>query len=528
MKHLSQLLVVLWCFVLFSKISAQTSPDYCFFNEFYDTEAANIFNRDIQNTTQARTDELLTIPVVIHIMHLPEDATIGSGSNISDAQITAGLAHLNEAFRNIGDYAGGPFFSDTGVLSVDTNIEFCLADTEPEGSFSTGINRIPTDYSNLAPNQSVPIYGNEDGAMKAESFWDSNQYLNIWLVNNICNSTNPELVGCGTSGYALFPNNHGNTLDGVVMRADMWGTSTNNSKVQVHEIGHYLGLYHTFQSGCSGSDCSNSGDRVCDTPPDNSTNSLNAGEMMNSCDNDAILSNSPYTDDKADLHENYMDYGNRSLWNTFTLGQKTRMRATLETTRNSLFAESVCSSIVEEALPLDLISFKGKIENKSVKLEWKTENELDIEGFAIEFSEDSRAFSEIGFIASKKSETRESYIFTASKRSSSNAYYRLKIVESDGYVQYSEVILLQTKKESDWLIFPNPVHGDFLNVQTLQPISSCDYIIFDSQGKKILDSRFEANAAVQTFIIPMQGLESGIYFLEILTEEGRSFLRFMR
>ena len=528
MKHLSQLLVVLWCFVLFSKISAQTSPDYCFFNEFHNTEAVDAFNRDIQNTTQARTDELLTIPVVIHIMHLPEDTTVGSNSNISDAQITAGLAHLNDAFRNIGDYAGGPFYSDTGVLSVDTNIEFCLADTAPSGSFSTGINRISSTYSDLAPNQAVPIYGNEDGAIKAESFWNSNQYLNIWLVNNICNSTDPELVGCGTSGYALFPNNHGNTLDGVVMRADLWGTSSDNSKVQVHEVGHYLGLYHTFQSGCNETDCTTSGDRVCDTPPDSSTGSLNAGEMMNSCSNDAMATNSPYTEDKADLHENYMDYGNRSLWNTFTLGQKIRMRSTLESTRNSLFTESVCSSIPEDALPLDLISFRGRIENKTVVLEWETENERDMEGFTVEFSEDSRLFNEAGFITAENSGTYETYVFTDEKKSFPKTYYRLKMTETDGSITYSTIILLEEKDNSEWQVFPNPVSGNTLNLQTLYPISNCDYAIFDGQGQKVLEGHFETNMQVQTFIIPMQNIVQGIYFVEIIAEGKRSFLRFVR
>ena len=528
MKHLSQLLVVFWCFVLFPNTSAQTSPDYCFFNEFYNTEAADNFNRSILNTTQARTDELLTIPVVIHVMHLPEDATIGSNSNISESQIAAGLAHLNDAFRNLGDYAGGPFYSDTGVLSVDTNIEFCLADTDPNGDFSTGINRISSAYSDLAPNQSAPIYGNEDGAMKAESFWNSNQYLNIWLVNNICSSTDPELVSCGTSGYALFPNNHGNTLDGVVMRADLWGTSTDNSKVQVHEVGHYLGLYHTFQGGCSETDCMSSGDRVCDTPPDNSTSSLNAGEMMNSCDNDATISNSPYTDNKADLHENYMDYGNRSLWNTFTLGQKSRMRSTLETTRNSLFVENVCSVIAADALPLDLIYFKGKIENKAVVLEWETENERDIEGFVVEYSENNRTFSETDFILAQNSETRNFYIFRDDKKTFQKTYYRLKIMETDGSFQYSEVISLTNEENLECLIFPNPVIGNTLNVQTPYPISTCDYVIFNSQGKKVLDGHFEANTMVQTFLIPMQNIVSGVYFVEIIVGNKRSFLRFVR
>jgi len=528
MKHLSLLLVVLWCFVLFSKTSAQTSPDYCLFNNFYNTEEADSFNRLIRNTTEARTDELLTIPIVIHVMHLPEDATVGSNSNISDAQIFAGLEHLNDAFRNLGDYAGGPFFSDTGVLSVDTNIEFCLANLDPDNNPSTGINRVSSSYSNIAPNQTVPVYGNEDAAMKAESFWNSNQYLNIWLMNNICGSTNPELVGCGTSGYALFPNNHGNALDGVVMRADMWGTSTDNSKVQVHEIGHYLGLYHTFQNGCSETDCMTSGDRVCDTPPDNSAGSLEPGEMMNTCSNDALVINSPYTDDKADLHENYMDYGNQSLWNTFTIGQKTRMRNSLETTRNSLFAESVCSTFEADILPLNLISFKAKIENKTILFEWETENEQDLNGFSIESSNNNQVFTELAYINAKNSDILNTYTFTKEKVEFSKKYYRLKMLDIDGSIKYSEVISLTNVENSEWLIFPNPITGNTLYLQTLYPVSSCDYAIFNGQGKKVLEGRFEANAQVQTFAIPLQNITSGVYFIEIIVENKPTFLRFMK
>ena len=65
-----------------------------------------------------------------------------------------------------------------------------------------------------------------------------------------------------------------------------------------HEIGHYLGLDHTFANGCANADCMLDGDRVCDTPPDNSPSFAPCG--INSCNTD-----SP---DLPDDTENYMDY----------------------------------------------------------------------------------------------------------------------------------------------------------------------------------------------------------------------------
>lgn len=528
MKYLSQLLVVVWCFVLFQNLSAQTSPDNCLFNAFNDTEAAEVFNNSLRNTTQARTDELLTIPVVIHVMHLVEDTDIGTHSNISAAQIETGLAHLNDAFRNVGAYAGGPYFSDTGILSEDMNIEFCLASIDPEGNTTNGINRIASQYADLAPNQPVSGYGNEDGAIKAQSFWDSHHYLNIWLVNSICSSTDPAPVGCGTSGYALFPYNHGNALDGVVMRSDLWGTSVDNSKVQIHEIGHYLGLYHTFQSGCSEADCMTSGDRVCDTPPDNSTMNLSAGQTVNSCSNDADSANSPYDEDKSDLHENYMDYGNRNLWNTFTPGQKSRMRATLETTRNSLFSQVVCNVAPQSALPLELLSFTGGSEEGIVKLNWTTEYEENMKGFHVQYSESGDAFTTVDFVSANNQEGEQYYSFEEDIRSFTTIYYRLEMLDLSGEISYSEVISIARKKETEWLIFPNPIQGEVLYLQTLEPISGGTYTIFDGRGNKILGGRFEANTARQTFAIYLRNKSKGVYFLEIIEGEKRSFLRFVR
>ena len=83
-------------------------------------------------------------------------------------------------------------------------------------------------------------------------------------------------------GYATMPPGGGAT-DGIVVGGF--------GKVLAHEMGHYLGLYHTFEGGCYNADCLTSGDRVCDTPPDNSVRaSFSCTLPENSCFTDTLSS----------------------------------------------------------------------------------------------------------------------------------------------------------------------------------------------------------------------------------------------
>ncbi|MEM6801447.1 MAG: M43 family zinc metalloprotease, partial [Bacteroidota bacterium] len=303
------------------------------------------------NLCGEENEEIYTIPVVVHIVHLPEDSIQGIGSNLSDATIQAGIDHLNDAFRNQGSYAGGPYHSnvvDFGIQSADVKIEFVLARRDPQGNSTTGINRISSDYSNLAYAEDGPNgFSSQDAYIKSLSFWDSRDYANVWLVNEICRF--PDSL-CGVAGYAYLAGAHGASYDGIVNEARYWGSSVHASKVHIHEFGHYLNLYHTFndpdgggqKTACENSNCLTDGDYVCDTPPDNSSSAIscNSSATSNSCTTDAddTSPNNPFTSDVNDLYENYMDYGYQSCQNTFTPGQKDRMRLALTGIRSSLLS----------------------------------------------------------------------------------------------------------------------------------------------------------------------------------------------
>lgn len=277
---------------------------------------------------------IYTVPVVVHIIHN------GGTENISDAIVKQGIKDLNDAFRKVS-----PF---NGFESVDVGIEFCLAQKDPFGNPTTGIVRVGSSLTQV--NLDI-----DDQNLKNLSRWDTYKYLNIWLVKEICSGTN-----CGVAGYAYFASAHGRSFDGIVNEARYFGSSQNNSKVHIHEVGHYLNLYHTFNGGCTNNNCLNDGDRVCDTPPDNSTSAVYCSSTSNSCTSDAndLSSNNPFRPvsygglgDRNDMNNNYMDYNYQSCQNAFTQGQKDRMIAALIEIRQSLLNNGACNSPITNTSP---------------------------------------------------------------------------------------------------------------------------------------------------------------------------------
>src|SRR4030095_3982954 len=173
--------------------------------------------------------DLLEVPVVIHVIHTGED--IGTTYNPSDNDLTALIADLNAIFA--ATYNSGSINTDQ---SVAIPIRFKLARRTPDCQSSNGINRVNGstvpgyhDYGVNWPGNPNPSDAASDADVKALSSWSNTAYLNIWLVTQIQ----------GAGGYAYLPVGPPG-LDGVVM------TSPGSVGILAHEVGHFLGLQHTF------------------------------------------------------------------------------------------------------------------------------------------------------------------------------------------------------------------------------------------------------------------------------------------
>jgi hypothetical protein len=127
-------------------------------------------------------------------------------------------------------------------------------------------------------------------------------------------------------GWATFPWDYDSRpeMDGVVIGRDTLpgGGSApfNEGATLTHEVGHWMGLFHTFQGGCFGD-----GDMVSDTPAQRSpTNGCPINQ--NSCSNDS----------RPDAVNNFMDYSDDACMTEFSQGQVVRMTSSFDTYRKSL------------------------------------------------------------------------------------------------------------------------------------------------------------------------------------------------
>lgn len=194
------------------------------------------------------SDQVYIIPVVFHVIHANGD------ENISDAQIKDQIDILNRDYRKLNsDLSNVAKNTPFDTLAADIKIEFRLAQIDPNGKCTNGIDRI---YSQLTFN---------GGNQSKLNQWPREKYLNVWTVKTIGAS--------GVAGFAFFPSDVTTYLapyDGILILSNYIGSiGTSNpytSRALTHEIGHYLSLYHPWGGTNSPEvDCSGD-DQVTDTP----------------------------------------------------------------------------------------------------------------------------------------------------------------------------------------------------------------------------------------------------------------------
>ncbi|HAP02409.1 MAG TPA: hypothetical protein DCQ93_10880 [Bacteroidetes bacterium] len=301
------------------ELMKKNNPEYA---QMFEQSEIYLQNYIATHPNLGKERTVITIPVVVHLLFNP----LVPRTVLSDWQITSQIDVLNEDYRRFNaDKIKTPAVFQS--VAADVEIEFALANRDPNGNWTNGIRRVQT--SNLVfADFTSPKYT----SMGGDNAWSRDNYLNLW----VCELDSPLL------GYSTFPSASMDETDGVVIHCKAFGRIDCNSKkyylgrTGTHEIGHWLNLIHVWGD----EDCCNADDG-CDDTPLQAKPTYKCQEFpftsLSSCNNQPCNT-------VGDMFMNYMDYTVDSCMNIFSNDQRTQMLAAFNSFRSSILSSQALIS----------------------------------------------------------------------------------------------------------------------------------------------------------------------------------------
>ena len=231
------------------------------------------------------------IPVNFHVIYS------GSEGNVPDSQLDAQITVLNNNYAG-KDYNGSPVpgARNTGYTFTKNSV------TRTNSS----------KWFRMTPGSSA------ERQAKSALVANPTSTLNLYTCK-----PGQSLLGWATFPWSLTGSpsmdgvviHYGSVPGGYLSPYNLGGTAS-------HEVGHWVGLYHTFQGGCnSDATCGSAGDFVCDTPAEGTATS-GCPSGKDTCSGAGL-----------DPIHNYMDYSTDICYNNFTTGQDARADWAMSTYR---------------------------------------------------------------------------------------------------------------------------------------------------------------------------------------------------
>ena len=295
---------------------------------------ANVFAPETTQGQNQRTQTVITIPVVFHIV-----ASAARQAQVTDADVLWQLNALNQDYSGANaDSTNGTGFYPVRAYNGYCQIRYCLAQRNALDLPSNGIDRVVSTLTTAqnCGNTNLIKHASSGGA----DAWDPTRFFNVWVGEfNTC-----------LLGIATFPGTGPANEQGVDI--DFEGFSNNPAYVHplfalgrtlAHEAGHYWGLYHIWgdDAGCTNSDfrqlpgtCTLPASLAGTTIDQTVGDTPNQGSETTNCPSgvrtDACTGSAPGIN-----YQNYMDYTQDACYSMFTQKQVDRMQWVLDNCRAS-------------------------------------------------------------------------------------------------------------------------------------------------------------------------------------------------
>ncbi|WP_242926815.1 T9SS type A sorting domain-containing protein [Pontibacter vulgaris] len=188
---------------------------------------------------------------------------------------------------------------------------------------------------------------------------------------------------------------------------------------------------------------------------------------------------------------------------------------------NTGFNTITCDDQPIVPLPVELVSFKGKVTESGIELNWSTASEKDNDRFEIEKSSNGKNFNTIGQVnGAGNSTTAKRYNFTDTKADAGTNYYRLKQIDTNGTSEYSKIIAVDNKatlaEDGNLMLYPNPATGNIVTVALGNANTTGTILrIMDRNGREVHRETIVAGTRQTDLLLQSLHIKKGMYMISI-------------
>jgi type IX secretion system substrate protein len=270
----------------------------------------------------------------------------------------------------------------------------------------------------------------------------------------------------------------------------------------------------------------------------NTPTSLSAGSVTNGTMFTGPITNSVGIDTSATKVMVTINYSKVSSIKFRYGAQVTGTGSTSATNRyNSIWFKTFSYTAAKvNTLPVMFSSFTAQLNSSNNKalLNWATTSELNANQFIVQRSTDGSEYEDVAIVFSQEGNSfslrQYSYSDDISMINSPIVYYRLKLVDMDGYYQYSAIELIRLSKQnsqSGILVYPNPAQSELrITIPDSWQGKSVSYHIYDVHGSLIKQK--QSSNAGQTELLNIAELPVGIYIVKAVNGNQSSVQRIVK
>jgi hypothetical protein len=184
-------------------------------------------------------------------------------------------------------------------------------------------------------------------------------------------------------------------------------------------------------------------------------------------------------------------------------------------------ARDTLSVVVSSVLPVKLLKFTGNRNKNKIDLNWAVESEINSSNYVVERCADAKTFTVIGQVASANMLSQHSYNFTDNSPLKGTNYYRLKMIDNDNSIKYSNVVKVSMDNNQAFTVDNASVTGSGIKLTVSAAKNQLINIVaVDAAGRVVMKKQVQLQVGVNTISSDVPAVSKGIFYINLFTDES--------